>query len=330
MENQINLSFEPNAHKYSDDEGQVYTPVTTLIDKYKEPFNKRYWSMYTTLRDAGYGVRPTNGLQSIVVDNQYRSLDSLYSNPINCHEVNLLVDKWKKITKIACDRGNDIHDYLEDSVNISKGDDGSTNKEITPQLNKALNNEGLIVIATVHDLDKTNLIITFPKIYYRLLKYINMGCILYAEKRIYSTTYLIAGTIDVLIIKGKQFAILDWKTNKDIMLFKSGYFKKAKVNNTWVKTTKWIDKKKYLFAPLSNIEDCKGMLYTLQLSLYAYIMELWGYRLVADGLEIFHMRPNLKPKLIKVRYLKSDIHRMLEHFKAKREKKGQTNLFGVR
>ena len=112
VENQINLTLEPNAHKYSDDEGRVYTSVTTLIGKYQEPFNQRYWSMYTTLRDAGFKVRPTNGLQSIVVDNQYRSLDSLYRNPINCHEVNLLVEKWKKITIDACDRGQSIHDYL--------------------------------------------------------------------------------------------------------------------------------------------------------------------------------------------------------------------------
>lgn len=330
MEKQIKLTFEPNEHKYSDEEGRIYTSVTTLIDKYKEPFNKRYWSMYTTLRDSGFAVRPTNGLQSIIVDNQYRSLDSLYSNPINCHEVGLLVNKWKKITEVACNRGNNIHDYLEDSVNTSKGDDGSTNEQVKPQLREDLSNIGLVVIKTVHDLDKTNLVITFPKIYYRLLKYINMGCTLYAEKKIYSTTYLIAGTIDVLIIKGKYFSILDWKTNKDVMLFKSGYFKKAKVRGKWAKTNQWVDRKKYMFTPLNNIEDCKGMLYTLQVSLYTYIMELWGYILVDRGLEIFHIRPNLKPKLIKIQYLKQDIHRLVQHHLTKREKKEKTTLFGIR
>ena len=330
-EKQIKLQFEPIAHKYTDETGREYTSVTTVIGKYKEPFN-----MYTALRDSGFKVRPTDDRKSIVVSGKYRTLESLYRNPINCHEVNILINKWADLTEIACARGNKIHDYLEDSINLSKGDkEGKTNDAIKPQLTSAINNTGLTVeFRTQHDLDTTDLETTFPAIYKRLLAYINMGCIIYAEKKIYSYIYGIAGMIDVLIVSphSKQFAILDWKTNKDEMIFQSGYYKKQKIGNQFVKTSNFIPTKDRLKFPLDSVPDCKGMVYTLQLSLYAYIMELWGYTLVKNGLEIFHMRPGLEPKLIRVAYLKKEVHAMLEHHKKNIHTiKSNTNtLFGIR
>jgi len=333
MERQVKLNFEPNKHVYSDETGKIYTSVTTVIGKYKEPFNRRYWGMYTALRDSGFKVRPTNDKKCIVVNGKYRTLDSLYSNPINTHEVGIMLDKWKVLTEAACERGNNTHDYLENSINKSKDDDdGSSNTQIEPQLAKTMQGAGLVKLRTKHDLDITNLEEVFPVIYKRLLDYINAGCILYAEKKVYTVQYGIAGMIDVLIVKGNQFAILDWKTNKDEMLFKSGYYKKVKINNEWIKSTNWIDRKSYLLPPLTDIEDCKGMIYSLQLSLYAFIMELWGYTLVPDGLEIFHIRPNLTPKLIKIRYLKNKVKALVTHHKKikTQNKKQTTNLFGIK
>jgi len=331
MEKQIKLNFDPIAHKYSDDSGLVYTSVTTVIGKYVPPFNEKYWSMYTALRDSGFKVRPDESEKTIVVDGQFRSLDSLYKNPINSFEVSRLIDKWKVMTTVACDRGNEIHNFLEDGINASKDDDGSSNDLIKPNLVSALGAVGLVAIRTKHDLDKTNIEERFPIIYKRLLAYINMGCTLFAEKRIYSTVYLIAGMIDVLIVKGKLFAILDWKSNKDVMMFRSGYFKKARINGIWAKTDNFIEKKSYLQSPLNNVENCKGMIYTLQLSLYAFIMELWGYKLIGNGLEIFHIRPGLEPQLIKVEYRRDDVLRMLEHHKTKCvSNKLTTNFLGIR
>lgn len=316
-ERKVQLSFEPIAHKYTDETGLVYTSATTLVGQYKEPFNKKYWSMYTSLKNAGFKVRPTDDKKGIWVDNKYKTLDSLYKNPINNYQVKALTKHWEDITEIACDRGNEVHDYLEDSINLSKGDiEGVTNEVITPQLSTAISNTGLdVIVRTVHDLDKTTIKERFPEIYYRLLDYIKIGCIIFAEKRIYSTTYQIAGMIDVLIVhpKSKMFCIMDWKTNKDKMHFQNGYYKKIKVGNDWVKSDNYILMGKKLLYPVNNLDDCKGMLYSLQLSLYAYIMELWGYKLVAQGLEIFHIRPNLSPKLIKIDYKKTEIEKMLKH-----------------
>jgi len=225
------------------------------------------------------------------------------------------------------------NDYLETSINKSKGDEeGETNEVIKPRLITALASKGLeVVIRTKHDLDLTDLEETYPAIYKRLLAYINSGCTIFAEKKIYTTAFQIAGMIDVLVVKGRQFAILDWKTNKDEMMFRSGYFKKVEIGGKWIKGSEFILMPKYLFAPLNNLEDCKGIIYTLQLSLYAFIMELWGYTLVPNGLEIFHIRPNQEPKLIKVKYLKNDVHNMLVHHLENNKPIKKTNIkFGIR
>ena len=310
MEYRTNIHFEPVAHKYTDDSGKEYTSVTTVIGKYKPIFDKRYWGMYTALKECNFNVAPVQEGKFIRVNGVVRSIDSLYSNPINNYEVQRVVNKWNKLTKEACARGNEIHDFLEDSINESKEGGAKTNDVIKPQLGKKYE---LVTIRTVHDLDKTPIRERFPSIYTRLLGYIRQGCTLYAEKRIYSTTYQIAGMIDVLIVKGKQFMIMDWKTNKDELKFISGYYKKIKFNGKWIKGDQFIRTFKTLLSPVNNLEDCKGNIYSLQLSLYAYIMTLWGYKLVKNGLEIFHIRPGLEPKLIKVQYMEQEITNMLNH-----------------
>lgn len=57
---------------------------------------------------------------------------------------------------------------------------------------------------------------------------------------------------------------------------------------------------------LFNIFFIVNYIYALQLSLYAYIMECWGYELVDKGLEkSIHIRPSAEPKLIRIPYLKT-------------------------
>lgn len=332
MEKKVKIDFDPVEHIYTDEHGTIYTSVTTLIGKYKPKFDKKYWSMYTALKDNGFHVIPSTIGKVIKVNGRYRKIDDLYKNPVNNYEVKRVVNKWEDLTVKACNRGNKIHDFLEDSINESK-EEGANNEVIKPLTTKE---HRLVVIKTTHDLDKTKLQETFPVIYIRLLGYINQGCTLYAEKRIYSSVFNIAGMIDVLIVKGNQFMILDWKTNKDELLFVSGYYKKEKIYNTsignyeYIKTDLFIRKPEYLFKPLSHVENCKGMIYSLQLSLYAYLMIRWGYKLVNNGLEIFHLRPGLEPKLIKVKYMEKEIISMVNHhYNTTILKQPNKGLFGI-
>lgn len=315
----IDLGFDPVEHKYFNKENnEPFISATTLIGKYKNEFNTHYWSMYTGLKDFNISVGHHEDEIYITVNGVKQHIDTLYSIPVYKKLASQTKSKWKAKTKVANDRGNKIHDYLEDNINLSRGDiKAKDNELITPLpslLGKDLNEE-LSIIKTKNDLNKTNLYFTYPDIYERLLLYINQGCTIIAEKKIYTSTYGVAGMIDVLILKGKKFAIMDWKTNKDKMHFVSGYYKKQKVNGKWVKTDEFIETNDKLKYPLKDLAMCKGIIYSLQLSLYAYIMTLWGYELVPNGLEIFHIRPRRKPKLIKIKYYKNNIIKMLEHYK---------------
>ena len=328
QEQPIRLVFDEPSHTYTNgDTGALFTSVTTVIGQYKDAFNKRYWSMYTGLKDKGFSVRQHKCEQYITVNKIKQHLNTLYANRLYSVLATRTQEMWQNKTDKANARGNKIHNYLEDSINESvvkelKGMLSSLGVKLNNELITPLPVEGgksseAVIIRTQHDLDKTTLEKTYPIIYKKLLTYIKNGWHIIAEKKLYTSHYMIAGMIDVLIVKGKKFRILDWKSNKDEMKFVSGYYKKVKdANGDWVRGIDWVDRDDRMKVPLNNLQVCKGIIYSLQLSLYAYIMEMWGYTLDNtnnEGLEICHIRPNRKPYMIKVKYYKQDIFNMLEY-----------------
>lgn len=260
------IIFNEALHTYTDEDTNPYISVTTLIGKYIPPFNKEYWSKYK--------ANQTGTTQQNILDN------------------------WKDITDIACDKGNKEHKLLEDSINdsIKPREDFKVPKEnlLVTALNKLSGHEFTNVNLDI--LAQSNLAKKYSEIFDYLRIKILEGFKLYVEKRTYSYEHLVAGTIDCLLVKGKDFIIVDWKTNKKELYFKSGYYRK--VNG--IESTEWVDKKDYLLAPLTHIENCKGNTYTLQLSLYAYILELWGMNCI--GLILYHLREGSKPKPYNILY----------------------------
>jgi len=320
-EQPINLLFDEPTHTYTNgDTGDIFTSATTIIGQYKDKFNTRYWSIYTALKNKGFRLRMDKAEIYITVNNIKQHINTLYSNPLYAKLAQRTQDEWKHKTDRANARGNKIHDYLEDSINESRGDiQAQDNRLISPLRVSGSTSSEPVIIESKHDLDATTLASNYPLIYDRLLFYINDGWTIIAEKRIYSSHYMIAGMIDVLILKGKRFRILDWKSNKDEMMFESGYWKKVQQDDgSFIRGTEWIRRNDVMKVPLDNLHSCKGVTYSLQLSLYAYLMEMWGYTLDdtdKGGLEICHIRPSRKPIMINIRYYKQDIHKMLEHHK---------------
>lgn len=290
------ITFDAASHTYRDEHKLLYTSVTTVIGKYEEPYDVEYWSKVKA--------------QELGLTQQ------------------MVKDQWAATTKFACDKGNVTHALLEDSINASNKN-ANLNIE-SPSFSKyyrALNVQSNCEI-DIKLLGQSPLAIKYPEIFLTLLDYVeNHGCKIYAEKRVYWADYLVAGTIDCLLVKGKQFIIVDWKTNKDELKFKSGYFKK--ING--VKSTTWVDKDERMLSPINNIQKCKGNGYTLQLSLYAILMELWGFECI--GLLLYHIRDNDKPKLYKIPYWKSDcIKLLIDHKNAssKSQNINSTMTFGIK
>lgn len=216
-----------------------------------------------------------------------------------------IIKKWETDTKEACDKGTIVHKYLEDNINLLK------------KPGKGFNNRSYkYKVTTLEELDKTTLRKTHTAIYYRLSEFIVQGATIFAEKRVYSFEYQIAGTIDLFVLfPDNSFYILDWKTNKHPLRFDAGYFKKKWAGNVKIETGIWVPTYKYLYEPISHLPNSKGVIYTLQLSLYALLAEMWGC--TCKGLELYHMENEIKvnSKVVpyRISYLKNEAQAMLDY-----------------
>jgi len=61
--------------------------------------------------------------------------------------------------------------------------------------------------------------------------------------------------------------------------------------------------------------DCNFMHYTLQLSLYAYLLKQIDPEYVVKQLKLIHIDHNNKRTDYEVEYLEKDVERMLSHYK---------------
>jgi hypothetical protein len=91
IKKQGSVTFYPDTHKYVDDDGGVYTSVTTFIKKYKPEFDADMISRREAVKRLGLGA----ALEAIVME-QYRVLLS-----------------WKIKGTLASERGTRIHELEE-------------------------------------------------------------------------------------------------------------------------------------------------------------------------------------------------------------------------
>ncbi len=211
---------------------------------------------------------------------------------------------WENGKNIACERGSKEHNFLEDTINVAK----DKVKDY-----KSSNLGFKYKIKTLAELELSPLKKNHTDIYYKLVELITKGCTIFAEKRVYSYEYRVAGTIDLLVMYGNTFLILDWKTNKHVPRFDAGYYKKKWVGSVKVETGVWQPLNKRFFSPISNLADSKGNIYALQLSMYAYLCEEFG--LICKGLLLYHIDLSTEKRKIttlNIPYLKKEVKLMLE------------------
>ncbi len=304
---QRTITFNEAEHSYTDELGNRYISVTQLIGKVTPEFNRRFWLVYKALEGNGSRLRPDTRNNRINLNGIDYDIDLLYKNPDVVAKIKVIDKNWTDIKDEACERGTAEHNYLEGTIN------GFTRTDKIPT-NKILDNKGYkYKIVTIDDLDRSTLKDTHPFVYQKLVWYIEKGWVIFAEKRVYSSVHLIAGSIDLLIInlKTKEFVIFDWKTNKKDLQFVSGYYKKEFRNGVKIETDEFVFKDERLLSPVNNLQKCKGMEYTLQLSMYAYLCELWGFKCV--GLYLFHLKPGLIiPPILTIDYKKEEAINLFE------------------
>jgi hypothetical protein len=241
----IQLFFEEAEHKYTDSFGNEYKSVTTLIQDYYEHFNTKYWA-HKQAKEQGRSEKA-------------------------------ITAEWDKIREEACDRGTATHNGLENAIkSVSKFKDAIRYLE-------DIKSGRCITVADIPAMIPKPLDIEefkkatdnkYPEIYRVFEHYTNKGYIIFSEICAFLPDYLISGTIDILCYKPTDFVILDWKTNRGGLKFEAGYYKKDKSVIPNQLTSEWVYTKTKMLPPVGHLEDCNGMHYSLQLSLYAIMCEI--------------------------------------------------------
>ena len=299
------LFFDEGPHKYTDTLGNEYRSVTTLIGDYYNHFNADYWA-HKKAREQGKSEK------------QIRA-------------------EWNRIKDEACERGTATHNGIEDAIkSVSKF------KEAIKYLEEVKSGR-CITIADIPDLIPRPLDVEefkvatnnkYPEIYRVFDFYTERGYVIYSEIGAFLIDYLISGTIDIFCYRPTDFVILDWKTNRDGLKFEAGYYKKDKSTIPNQLTNEWIKKKQNMLPPLNHLDDCNGMHYTMQLSLYAIMAEIildipcvglglchigspWVLNKYGQPLrdtEGYHVDPNGEEtvKWFKIQYLKNEAKALLK------------------
>lgn len=267
MSNKVKIYFNEKEHKYTDDRGNTYTSTTTYLSKYYPKFDTE-----------GEALRCSRKYKARKGHRYYGMTPSDIKN------------YWKKLTDTSLDRGNERHNYLEDTVKRVTGYNKIEGRFINDRIytiDDILENHtyGLVDISMY---EKAGLKDRYPEIYNVILYHHERGYRLYAEIGVYMYDRLISGLVDLLVVKGKEFRVLDWKTNKDNIQFKSGYYKR---DHSGKDLRIWVDQTKYMYPPISHLPECNGTKYALQLSTYAHLIELRGYK--CTGIYLCHIQPEM-------------------------------------
>ena len=131
------------------------------------------------------------------------------------------------------------------------------------------------------------------------------------ELILYNLNYEIVGTADIVeIFPDKSFILSDHKTSKSIDF--KGFMKFDP-----------IDKRKHevkMLSPLSKLGDCNGNHYSIQLSLYAWMLEQFGYtckELILHHV-IFEEGEPCNVVNYPIPYLKKEVINLLNWYKSKK------------
>lgn len=324
----IQIYFDAKQHKYTDNFTNSYTSVTTVIGNYENKFSDKEWDIAKACERIGKNPRHPKYPR--------------YKNKT----AKQIISGWKKEGDKARKIGNNTHDYIENSVKFSSNFinpfTSTTNRIFTiiDYINDPTLNKGII------DLDKfmgSGLKDRFPEVYKTLFLFVEGGWKIYSEIAVFNYDWLVAGLVDILLIRDDEFIILDWKTNKAPIQFKAGYY--AKDNNG--NLDGYIETDETLKYPLNNLPNSVGTKYTLQVNTYKHLLLQYG--LTCKGLLLCHIlhdkydkdhpkvekNSNLLGKqivnMLVLDDMKDEVEKMLNHFTKSKLKSNnnQTSLFHV-
>ena len=276
-----NMAFEEDAHIYYDvtQPEKKFISVTTLIEKFGQPFDKDFWSAYKALEKllskSDFDIEKKSLLNTKKFNKTILEAYDIDENLFN-KEQQAILDAWDEENRRSCERGTKIHAELENSF-YKKGKDIDLSKyQIGGKFECRKDHTAL-------DLENG----VYPE---------------YLISRVSADGKLcIAGQIDLLIKKGNKIIIGDWKTNKEI-----------KMKSFFDKNTRSTIKMKF---PLNHLDDVNYWHYTLQLSTYAWMIQKLNPEFEIEDLVLVHFDHNDNMTVYHLEYLKDEVERMLAFYK---------------
>lgn len=271
--------FNDEYHLYiNKKEGYKYISATTLIRLYEQPYDSDFWSMYKAFERI---VDPEiwAKYRSVFLEHKRYSDKSFTVLGIDKNDAlemqKQILQEWENKKNESCARGTKIHAEREEFLY----DNGAV------CLQKFGIGGTLPSYKGVHKLDAENGI--FPEYF---ISWTSEDGIL-----------KIAGMSDIVIKNGDEVIIGDWKTNAEIKT--KGYFDKK---------TK---KTQCMRFPLNKIPDVNFYHYSLQLSLYMWLLQQQYPNIKCGGLFIWHIDHDGNETKYDCPYLKDEIEKMLKHYK---------------
>jgi len=298
----MSVKFIEEGHKYIDEEGNFYTSTTTVIGKYKEPFDAEYWSKYKAIERFITETKGEDKWLEFKSEVGYKKVNITFDEKakeeskaaVAALQSAILVE-WEVEKNIACFNGSNFHQAKEQ---------GWLSSDVHFEGVKYKNWHKL----GVQDMGGINV---NPK---------DLPDGVYSELILWNNQYRVAGAADIVYIETvngiRYIDIDDYKTNKKI---ETSSFK-----------DRFRGRYKTMLHPLSQIMDCNALHYTLQLSCYALYLEKFGF--TPRFLNFQHWKnvsvdsegnpDKLNPlykfeKNYEVEYKRKEVIAMLEHHKRK-------------
>lgn len=247
------IYFEDKGHKYFSDNNEKYTSVSELCARYKNPFDSEFWSNY-------------KALESLVPN--FKKVIAQY--PSEKEAVRLLLKEFQGFSKFETKKKEILAEWSKTNKDsINKGNLYHKDAEKMAYIRKVIENPFTKTAAKV---------ITLPK--HEKFSNVSSGTTLfdledgfYPELLLWNDEYKLAGQSDkvyITTIKGKRYVdIDDYKTNKSIK--KHGF------------------KGKKMLPPLNDLQDCNYIHYALAISLYAWMLEQFGFTVRHTGFQHYNV-----------------------------------------
>jgi hypothetical protein len=281
------ISFIESTHQYINTKykDREYTSVTTLIGKYYEEFDSEFWSSYKAC-EAILGIEfESLGLKSELLNKKKFDIAYLDTFDIDYSIFDKtkqdILSSYKIANEVGCKRGSEYHNDKE-----SKFYEKSIHRINEYNFNLDLLQGDFPAERYNFDLTRDKAILPEYLMYYS------------TQDGILN----IAGQADIVIKDGNDIYILDYKTNAKGIKTKAFFDTKKK-------------KKQTMYYPINNMDDHMLNHYTLQLSLYAWILQKINPEFDIKLLRLLHIDGNNKETIYDLDYKKEEVERMLKHYK---------------